>query len=196
MQPLFPGALWPSRAEGRCWPQGGKGKGISFHHFPPTLASISSLARGLGNWGLLCSQTPYPQALGEKLPAALPAFPTLTAFVPQGHIGLIGLIGPPGEAGEKGDQGLPGVQGPPGPQGEPVSVCLAPSGKNVFKGRGGVGRQRWACSETVGVREAWVWNDRGCVWGNGHSIWGLAGWRFCLEVWGLERAGGLSGQYG
>lgn len=98
------------------------------HSFPPALASISSLARGLGNWGLLRSQTPYPQALGENLPAALPAFLTHTAFVLQGHIGLIGLIGPPGEAGEKGDQGLPGVQGPPGPKGEPVSVCLAPMG--------------------------------------------------------------------
>lgn len=58
-------------------------------------------------------------------------------------------------------------------------------------------RQRWACLETGGgVREAWVWNDRGGVWGNGRSVWGLAGWSLCLEVWGLEGAGDLFGPYG
>lgn len=84
----------------------------------------------------------FPECITPRLyEKHLPAPPFLpsshASFVLQGHIGLIGLIGPPGEAGEKGDQGLPGVQGPPGPKGEPVSVCPAPSGKDVFKG--GVG---------------------------------------------------------
>lgn len=53
--PLLPGALWPPRAEGRGWPQGGKGEETSFHYFPPSLTSLSSLAEG---WETGVSFTP------------------------------------------------------------------------------------------------------------------------------------------
>lgn len=138
---LLPGTLRPPRAEGRGWPQGGKGEETSFHYVPPSQISPSSLAEGWET-GLL-SPKALPQGSRRKPSQHRLSPPTHASLVLQGHIGLIGLIGPPGEAGEKGDQGLPGVQGPPGPKGEPVSVCPAPSGETVFEG-GVVGRQRWA----------------------------------------------------